>query len=52
MQVRHDGNAMFALKYYALAGGLHEGAFKMLCESMVKEAHAFDAKMQEAGVLL
>jgi len=37
--------------YCALALGLHHGFFKMLCETMVKEAQEFDAKMHEAGLL-
>jgi hypothetical protein len=51
MCIRDDGNVAFSLNYCALAAGLHPGIFKMLCETMVKEAHEFDAKMNEAGLL-
>ena len=49
--VRDGGEVVFALNYCALAAGLNPGVFKMLCETMVKEAHEFDAKMREAGLL-
>jgi hypothetical protein len=41
----------FSLSYCALAAGIDPGVFKMLCETMVKEAHEFDAKMDEIGLL-
>ena len=49
---RQDGgNVGFALTYCALAAGLDHWNFKTVCEAMVKEAHDFDAKMHEAGLL-
>jgi hypothetical protein len=51
MVVHDSGDVTFALYYCALASGLHQGVFKMLCETMIQEAHDFDAKMHEAGLL-
>ena len=51
MGTRDSGEVAFTLNYCALALGLHHGFFKMLCETMVKEAQEFDAKMHEAGLL-
>jgi hypothetical protein len=51
MCIRDGGDVAFALNYCALAVGLQPGVFKMLCETMVKEAHEFDVKMREAGLL-
>jgi hypothetical protein len=51
MSVGENNEVAFALTYCALASGLHPGIFKMLCETMIKEAHDFDAKMHEAGLL-
>lgn len=41
----------FTLNYFAIAAGLHPEIFKLICETMVKEAYQFDAKMDEAGLL-
>lgn len=46
-----DGNAVFALAYCALIGGMNAATFKYICETQVKEANAFDTKMQAAGLL-
>jgi len=46
-----DGIASFALAYCVLIGGLNAATFKYICETQVKEAHAFDAKMKGAGLL-
>ncbi len=46
-----NGNASFALAYYALIGGLNAPMLKYICETQVKEAHAFDARMRGAGLL-
>jgi hypothetical protein len=46
-----DGNASFALAYCALIGGLNADTFKYICETQVKEAHAFDTNMKSAGLL-
>ena len=51
MCVRDSGEVAFSITYCALAAGIDPGVFKMLCETMVKEAHEFDAKMDEAGLL-
>lgn len=51
MSIRDSGDVAFALNYCALASGLNPSAFKTLCEIMVKEAHEFDAKLDEAGLL-
>ena len=46
-----DGNASFALAYCALISGLDSATFKYICDAQVKEVHAFDSKMQAAGLL-
>jgi hypothetical protein len=46
-----DEEAGFSLNYVAVAAGLRPDIFKLVCETMVKEAYLFDAKMDEAGVL-
>ncbi len=47
----NTGTVSFALAYCALVEGLDPGAFKGICEAMVKEASEFDAKMRAAGLL-
>ena len=49
--VGNGGNAVFALNYCTLASGLDPAVFKMLCNTMVTEAHQFDAKMKHVGLL-
>ena len=51
MRSRDDGNVSFALSYLAVALGLQHGTFKTICETMVREAHEFDERMNEAGLL-
>ena len=51
MRVCSDGKVIFALCYSVLAPGLNPSAFKTVCETMVHEAHEFDAKMAKAGLL-
>jgi hypothetical protein len=51
MCVRGSDDVGFSLSYCAFAAGVDAGVFKVLCETMVKEAHEFDAKMHEAGLL-
>jgi hypothetical protein len=46
-----NGNAAFALSSNMLVGGMDAGVFKHICETMVKEANAFDVKMKAAGLL-
>jgi hypothetical protein len=47
----NGGNVKFALAYCALVEGLDTAAFKVICETMVNEAHEFDVKMRAAGLL-
>ena len=50
--VAHDnGEISFAFYYYALAAGLHQAVFKLLCETMIKEAYEFDLLLSKAGLL-
>ena len=51
MCVGDNGDVGFALNYFALASGLRPAAFKLICETMLKEVHEFDAKMDKAGLL-
>jgi hypothetical protein len=51
MCIADDGNVGFAVNYFALAAGLRPEIFKLLCETMIEEAHEFDAKMDKAGLL-
>jgi hypothetical protein len=51
MCVGDTGDVGFALNYFALASGLRPEAFKQICETMLKEVHEFDAKMDKAGLL-
>ena len=46
-----EGRVGFLLNYFAIAAGLHESIFKVICETMVKEVYAFDEKMRKAGLL-
>jgi len=46
-----NGNATFAVTYCALVQGLDAGVFKVICETMCKEVHEFDAKLRQAGML-
>jgi hypothetical protein len=39
------------IAYWALAAGLDPTSFKLICETLVKEAHDFDDRMQKAGLL-
>jgi hypothetical protein len=49
--MENGGSVKFALAYCALIAGLDATAFKVICETMVKEAHEFDVKMKAAGLL-
>jgi hypothetical protein len=51
MCVADDGDVGFALNYCALTSGLRPPVFKLICETMLKEVHEFDAKMDKAGLL-
>jgi hypothetical protein len=51
MSVDDSDDVNFRLNYVAIASGLDHGIFRMLCESMVKEAYEFDAKLNAAGLL-
>jgi hypothetical protein len=51
MSLGENNSVAFSLAYCALASGLDCGVFKTLCETMAKEAHAFDTKMHDAGLL-
>jgi hypothetical protein len=46
-----NGNAAFALASNMLVGGMDAEVFKHICETMVREANAFDVKMKAAGLL-
>jgi hypothetical protein len=46
-----NGNAAFALASNMLVAGMDASVFKHVCETMVKEANAFDLKMKAAGLL-
>jgi hypothetical protein len=46
-----NGNAAFALASNMLVAGLDAPVFKHVCETMVREANAFDVKMKAAGLL-
>ena len=46
-----NGNAAFALASNMLMAGMDAPVFKYACETMVKEANAFDVKMKAAGLL-
>jgi len=46
-----NGNAAFALASNMFMAGMDALVFKHVCETMVKEAKAFDEKMQAAGLL-
>jgi len=46
-----NGNAAFALASNLLMAGMDAPVFKYACETMVKEANAFDVKMRAAGLL-
>ena len=46
-----NGNAAFALASNLLVAGMDAFVFKHVCETMVREANAFDAKMKAAGLL-
>jgi hypothetical protein len=50
MCVGDTGDVGFALNYFALADGLRPAVFKLICETMLKEVHEFDAKMDKAGL--
>jgi hypothetical protein len=45
------GDVGFAVNYFAFAAGLDPDVFKLICETMIKEAHEFDARMKKAGLL-
>jgi hypothetical protein len=47
----NQGTVSFGLLYCALAQGLDAATLKVLCETMAKEVHDFDAKMHAAGLL-
>jgi len=46
-----NGNAGFSVTACMLIEGMNSAMFKFLCETMVKEAHEFDAKMKAGGLL-
>jgi hypothetical protein len=46
-----NGNARFALASNMLTAGMDAPVFKYACETMVKEANAFDVKLKAAGLL-
>jgi hypothetical protein len=46
-----NGNAAFALASNILLAGMDAVVFKHVCETMVKEANAFDVKMKAGGLL-
>jgi hypothetical protein len=46
-----NGNATFAVTYCALVPGLDAATLKVICETMCKEVHEFDAKLRQAGML-
>jgi hypothetical protein len=46
-----NGNVTFAVTYCALVQALDGATFKVICETMCKEVHAFDAKLRQAGLL-
>jgi hypothetical protein len=50
-EMDNAGTVLFTLAYSALVEGLDPGAFKGICEAMVKEASEFDAKMRAAGLM-
>jgi hypothetical protein len=50
--VDKDGDAIFCLLYRALGDGLnHPASLKFICEGMIRQVIAFDAKMRAAGLL-
>ena len=49
--VADDANVLFLNTYQALGAGLDAPALKFICESLVKEAAAFDGKLRESGLL-
>jgi hypothetical protein len=51
MCIGDGGDIGFALNYFALASGLRPAAFKLICDTMLKEVHEFDARMDKAGLL-
>src|ERR1700722_6000008 len=46
-----SGTVLFGMSYCALVGGLEAGVFKYVCETLAKEAYAFDDKLRGAGLL-
>jgi hypothetical protein len=46
-----NGNAAFALASNMLTAGMDAPMLKYICETMVKEANAFDVKMKAAGLV-
>jgi hypothetical protein len=46
-----NGNAAFALASNMLMAGMDAPMFKYVCDTMVKEANAFDVKMKAAGLI-
>ncbi len=47
-----DGNKVgFTLSYLAITAGLSPEILKLVCETLVKEAYEFDARMDKVGLL-
>lgn len=46
-----DDGVGFLLSYFAIATGLNENIFKLICETMIEEAHEFDKRMNKAGLI-
>jgi hypothetical protein len=51
VSVDDDGDCLFFVKYYALGNGVTAPVLKYICDTMIREAAAFDRKMQAAGLL-
>jgi hypothetical protein len=51
MCIGDGGEIGFALNYFALASGLRHATFKLICDTMLKEVHEFDARMDKAGLI-
>ena len=47
MYLGSDGNALFGMSYYTYSLAMNPTFFKHICETMVQEDQAFDAKMKE-----
>ena len=51
LTVGTDGSALFTLNYRVPTPGLHPQTFKLLCQTMIAEALAFDSRMHKVGLL-